>query len=162
MILIAIGANLPSPSGPPEATILAALTMFQSEAILIRAVAPFYQSAAWPDPNDPPFVNSVVQVETGRNPEDLLAILKKIEHAFGRSPGPRNAPRPLDLDILDFEGRTEEGPPILPHPRLQERGFVLIPLRDIAPDWRHPVSGISVDALIGALPPAARALTRLS
>lgn len=161
MILIALGANLPSPQGLPATTLRAALTRFPLENIEVRTVAPFYRSSAWPDPNDPPFVNSVARIETHRDPVALLAVLKEMERAFGRLPGATNAPRPLDLDILDYDGRIAEGPPTLPHPRLHERGFVLVPLRDIAPHWRHPVLGRSVGELIDALPPAARALTRL-
>ncbi len=161
MILIALGANLPSQSGPPAVTLRAALAQFPQENIIVRTVAPFYQSSAWPDPHDPDFVNSVAHVETRRDPVSLLATLKEMERAFGRVSGARNAPRPLDLDILDYNGRITEGPPTLPHPRLHERGFVLVPLRDIAPGWRHPVLGLGVSALIDALPLQARALTKL-
>jgi 2-amino-4-hydroxy-6-hydroxymethyldihydropteridine diphosphokinase len=162
MILIALGANLPSPAGPPADTLRAVLEAFPRKGITVRAIAPLYLSRAWPDPHDPPFVNSVARVETVHDPAQLLAIFKDMELAFGRIAGPRNAPRPLDLDILDYDGRIGEGPPTLPHPRLQERGFVLVPLRDIAPEWRHPVLGRNVGELIDALPPAARAITRLS
>jgi 2-amino-4-hydroxy-6-hydroxymethyldihydropteridine diphosphokinase len=162
MILIALGANLPSRAGPPADTVRAALARLPSGAIAVRSVAPFYESHAWPNPLDPSFVNSVAQIETAREPEELLAALKKLELAFGRTSGTRNAPRPLDLDILDYDGRIENGPPTLPHPRLHERGFVLIPLRDIAPQWRHPVLGRGVSELIDALPPEARMLRRLS
>jgi 2-amino-4-hydroxy-6-hydroxymethyldihydropteridine diphosphokinase len=162
MILIALGGNLPSPYGSPAASIRAALGEFPGEGIAVQAIASFYLSRAWPDPHDPPFVNSVALVETTRDAADLLAIFKGMERAFGRTPGPRNAPRPLDLDIVDYDGRIENGPLTLPHPRLHERAFVLVPLRDIVPDWRHPVSGRSVSELIDALPPEARALTRLS
>ena len=162
MILIALGANLPSPAGLPEATLGKALERLPREGITVRAASSYYRSEAWPDPDDPPFVNAVVRVETARDPADLLATLKGIERAFGRTCGVRNAPRPLDLDILEYDGRVEAGPPVLPHPRLHERGFVLIPLRDIEPDWRHPVLDRSVSQLIEALPPEARALTRLA
>jgi 2-amino-4-hydroxy-6-hydroxymethyldihydropteridine diphosphokinase len=162
MILIALGANLPSRAGPPADTVRAAIARFPADGIVLRAFAPLYQSRAWPDPSDPVFVNSVAQVETAHDPTHLLAALKEMEVAFGRTSGARNAPRPLDLDILDYDGRVEGGPPTLPHPRLHERGFVLIPLRDIAPQWRHPVLGRGVGELIDALPPEARMLTRLS
>jgi 2-amino-4-hydroxy-6-hydroxymethyldihydropteridine diphosphokinase len=162
MILIALGANLPSCAGPPVATLRAALERLPREGITVRAISPYYRSNAWPDPNDPSFVNAVTLVETARNPAELLAQLKDIERAFGRGVGVRNAPRPLDLDILDYDGRIEAGPPELPHPRLHARGFVLVPLKDVAPGWRHPVSRLSIRQLIEALPPGARALTRLA
>lgn len=161
MILIALGANLPSAVGPPAATLRAVLERFPREGIAIRAIAPFYASDAWPNRDDPPFVNCVAQIETIHDPVHLLVIVKEMERAFGRTAGLRNAPRPLDLDILDYDGRIAEGPPTLPHPRLHERGFVLVPLCDIAPEWRHPVLGRTVSELIGALPPEARAITRL-
>jgi 2-amino-4-hydroxy-6-hydroxymethyldihydropteridine diphosphokinase len=161
MILIALGANLPSQKGPPAATIRAALDKFPDVGVVIRAIAPFYLSRAWPNPDDPAFVNSVALVETSYDPAHLLVIVKELERFFGRAPGPQNAPRSLDLDIVDYDGRIADGPPTLPHPRLAERGFVLVPLRDIAPEWRHPVLGRSVSDLIDALPAEARALTRL-
>ena len=161
VILIALGANLPSQTGPPATTLRAALAQFRLQEIEVRAVAPFYRSKAWPDPRDPPFVNSVAVVEALHDPAGLLAVLKEIESTFGRISGAPNAPRPLDLDIIDYDSRIAEGPPTLPHPRMHERGFVLVPLRDIAPSWRHPLSGLSVTTLIDALPPEARALTKL-
>ena len=161
MILIALGANLPSSVGPPAATLRAALARLAQRNVAARTVSPFYRSAAWPDPRNPEFVNAVARVETNLSPYDLLAVLKETERAFGRETTERNAPRPLDLDILDYNGRIESGPPTLPHPRLHERGFVLITIRDIAPDWKHPISGLGVNALIESLPADARATTKL-
>ncbi len=125
------------------------------------AVSDFYQSRAWPDPSDPPFVNAVARVETAKAPTELLSLLKQMEILFGRSSTQQNAPRPLDLDLLDYEGRVQTGPPDLPHPRMHERGFVLIPLSEIAPAWRHPVSRLGAGELVNALPDAAREVTRL-
>jgi len=117
----------------------------------VHAVSKFYATPAWPDPNDPPFVNAVAHVQTTVSPTELLAVLHNVETAFGRRRGERNAPRTLDLDLLAYDGRIEAGPPALPHPRMAERGFVLIPLGDIAPDWRHPITGRSVQSLIADL-----------
>lgn len=161
VILIALGANVPSSVGLPAKTLHAALETLAQRNVAVRAVSPFYRSTAWPDPRDPEFVNAVACVETELSPRHLLAVLKDIEREFGRKTAERNAPRALDLDILDFDGRAETGPPILPHPRMCERGFVLIPLRDVAPDWTHPVSGVRIDTLIQSLPAEACALTRL-
>jgi 2-amino-4-hydroxy-6-hydroxymethyldihydropteridine diphosphokinase len=151
MILIALGANLPSPAGEPAETLRAALQALGARGVVVRAVSKFYATRAWPDPSDPPFVNAVAHVETALQPAALLAVLHNVETAFGRRRGERNAPRTLDLDLLDYEGRLEAGPPALPHPRMAERGFVLIPLSDIAPDWRHPFTGRSVQSLIADL-----------
>ena len=160
MILIALGANLPSPAGRPADTLSAALAGFSARSITIEKRSGFYRSAAWPDPSDPPFINAVVAVRTNLSPSALLATLHEAESSFGRKRAEPNAPRTLDLDILDYDGRIEQGPPVLPHPRLEGRAFVLLPLRDVAPQWRHPVSGRSISELIGALPPAD--ITRLA
>jgi 2-amino-4-hydroxy-6-hydroxymethyldihydropteridine diphosphokinase len=151
MILLALGANLPSPAGVPAETLRAALAALEHAGVRVRRASKFFVTEAWPDPLDPPFVNAVAEVETELAPGALLAVLHAIETRFGRRRGERNTPRPLDLDILDYEGRIEDGPPELPHPRMAERGFVLIPLADIAPHWRHPVSGRTLQSLIAEL-----------
>jgi 2-amino-4-hydroxy-6-hydroxymethyldihydropteridine diphosphokinase len=161
MILIALGANLPSRAGAPAATLHAALAELACESVRIAAVSSFYRTAAWPNPSDPSFVNAVARIETQLSSQTLIAQLHDVERSFGRERGARNAPRTLDLDLLDYEGRVESGPPVLPHPRISSRGFVLMPLREVAPDWRHPVSGLAVDALIIALAPQDRLAERL-
>ncbi len=90
----------------------------------------------------------MISVETTLGPSDLLSTLLSIEDDYGRERREANAARTLDLDVLDYDGKVETGPPILPHPRLENRRFVLFPLRDIAPDWRHPVSGLQLEALL--------------
>jgi 2-amino-4-hydroxy-6-hydroxymethyldihydropteridine diphosphokinase len=152
MILIALGANLPSHAGSPAQTLRASLAMLSENAVRPVSVSNFYASPAWPNPSDPSFVNAVARVETSLDPAALMELLAQIENHFGRVRKTRNAPRTLDLDLLDYDGRVSEGPPVLPHPRIEARDFVLMPLRDAAPDWRHPVSGRSVDELIAALP----------
>jgi 2-amino-4-hydroxy-6-hydroxymethyldihydropteridine diphosphokinase len=152
MILIALGANLPSPAGPPEQTLKTALRQLAARSITIVKQSGFYRSAAWPDPNDPSFVNAVAAVKTDFDPAALLSVLHEIEAAFGRQRGKPNAPRTLDVDLLDYDGRIEDGPPQLPHPRMDARAFVLVPLREVAPNWRHPVSGHGVSDLIEKLP----------
>lgn len=88
-----------------------------------------------------------------------MRVLHDVEISFGRERGILNAARTLDLDLLDYEGRCEPGPPILPHPRLEGRAFVLLPLADVVPEWRHPGSGSRLRELIDALPAADRAAT---
>jgi 2-amino-4-hydroxy-6-hydroxymethyldihydropteridine diphosphokinase len=152
MILIALGANLPSPAGPPVETVKAAFGVLGRRGIQVEASSFLYRSPAWPDPSDPPFVNAVAKVGTRLSPAELLRTLHEIEDFFGRIRSWRNAPRTLDLDLIDYDGRCEPGPPELPHPRLAERRFVLQPLADVAPHWRHPVGGRSVSELIALLP----------
>ncbi len=160
MILIALGANLPSRAGTPEQTLRASLIALSEKGVRAVSASRIFVTPAWPDPNDPSFVNAVVRVETALTPGPLMAELLRTETAFGRTRTHANAPRALDLDLIDYDGRIEHGPVTLPHPRIAERGFVLIPLADVAPGWRHPVSGETVEALIAALPEAERKAIR--
>lgn len=156
MIVVALGANLPSAIGPPAVTIHAALAMLGKAGAVPRVVSHLWSTPAWPDPRDPAFVNAVAAVDMALSPEDLLQLLHGVEAQFGRdrsAHAQRNAPRTLDVDLIDYNGRVQAGPPELPHPRMAERAFVLVPLREIAPAWRHPVMGRSVDDLIAGLAP---------
>lgn len=156
MILIGLGANLPSPSfGPPQKTLDAATASFGSFGISVTARSAFYQSAPVPASDQPWYVNRVVRVETGLAPKALLETLHEIERRFGRVRADANAPRVLDLDLIAYGERVTgaDGWPVLPHPRMHERAFVLLPLAEIAPRWRHPASGAAVADLVAALPP---------
>lgn len=152
MILIALGANLESMAGAPRLTLAGALGSMAGKRIRVLKVSPYYETPAWPDPADPPFTNAVALVQTPLGPIALLDALHSIESEFGRVRDVPNAPRTLDLDLLDYDGRVEEGPPVLPHPRIAERAFVLIPLADVAPDWKHPRTKQSVKQLLAAIP----------
>jgi 2-amino-4-hydroxy-6-hydroxymethyldihydropteridine diphosphokinase len=158
MILLGLGANLPSTAfGAPLQTLMAALEALTGEGVSIARRSPWYRSAPVPAGDQPWFVNGVAILETSLGPVELLALLHRIERRFGRVRRHRNEARPLDLDLLDYAGMVHRGgDPALPHPRLHERGFVLLPLRDLLPDWRHPVSGAALDDLIAALPPDQR------
>lgn len=154
MIVIALGANLPSSAGPPRATLEAALLQLALRGITIEERSGFYKSAAWPNPSDPVFVNAVARVRTALDPAALLSQLHAVEESFGRERSVQNAPRALDLDLIDYDGLVQQGPPVLPHPRMDARLFVLLPLAELAPGWRHPVSGKTVSELIAAAPKA--------
>jgi len=161
MIVIALGANLNSRAGTPRDTLRAALADLEGRNVRILTVSPFYRTQAWPDPRDPDFVNAVAVVSSDLSPAGLMAVLQQTETIHGRKRSEKNAPRTLDLDIVDFDGRIEAGPPVLPHPRLSERAFVLVPLADAAPGWRHPVTGKGVEELIAALPDGPGEIERL-
>lgn len=157
MIAIALGANIPSAAGSPAHSLAAALTMLPRYAITLSRCSSFYMTPAWPDPSDPPFINAVAAVQTALSPVSLLETLHAIEAAFGRIRGETNAPRPLDLDLIDYDGEIRDAHPVLPHPRMTSRPFVLVPLHEIAPDWRHPVTRRHIAALVDSLPAAERA-----
>jgi 2-amino-4-hydroxy-6-hydroxymethyldihydropteridine diphosphokinase len=153
MILIALGANLPSRAGQPADTLKRALGELERQGVEIREVSAFYETPAWPDPADPAFVNAVAAVKTSLQPVELLILLHGVETDFGRLRSASNAARTLDLDLLDYDGRVLAEPQLtLPHPRMTTRSFVLVPLRDVAPGWRHPVTGQGLAELLAALP----------
>lgn len=153
MIFIALGANLPSQHGTPRQTLMKAVEAIKAKGIKVLAVSPIYLTAPIPISNQPWYHNAVALVKTHLLPVDLLRTLQDIEVDFGRIRTTRNAARVLDLDLLDYQGKTvTERDLELPHPRMSDRAFVLYPLRDIAPDWRHPVSRSRVDDLIAKLP----------
>ncbi|HSR71316.1 MAG TPA: 2-amino-4-hydroxy-6-hydroxymethyldihydropteridine diphosphokinase [Kiloniellales bacterium] len=156
MIFIGLGANLPSPRhGPPRATLEAALSALEARGLGIRRRSRWYRSAPQPPSDQPWFVNGVAELAPGPEPAEILALLHRVEADFGRVRRERNEARLLDLDLLAYDERVS-GPgeqPELPHPRMAERGFVLVPLAELAPGWRHPQSGLTVEALIGSLPP---------
>ena len=137
-------------------TLKAALNELTRRGVEVRQLSPWYRSAPVPASEQPWFDNAVAEVATDLPADGLLAVLHEVEEIFGRARTTPNAARLIDLDLLDFRGEiAPEGPgkATLPHPRLAARAFVLRPLADLAPDWRHPVSGISIEELSRALPP---------
>ena len=154
MILIGMGGNLDSPRfGPPRETLTAALAKLRRESISILARSGWYRSEPVPRSSQPWFVNAVVSVATVLGASELLAKLQTVETRFGRVRGERNAPRILDLDILDYHGEVMDTPSlVLPHPRLHERRFALMPIAEIAPSWRHPIFGLTAEELLARLP----------
>jgi 2-amino-4-hydroxy-6-hydroxymethyldihydropteridine diphosphokinase len=155
VIIIGIGANLPGPGhADPRATCEAALACLPARGIVIDAISPWYESEPVPRSDQPWFLNAVLRVTTTHSPGDLLAGLHDVEKLFGRERGAPNAARALDLDLLDHDGAVSPagGWPILPHPRMHARAFVLLPLRDLFPAWVHPRLDTSIESLIADLP----------
>jgi 2-amino-4-hydroxy-6-hydroxymethyldihydropteridine diphosphokinase len=155
MILIGLGGNLASHTGAPEATIRAAYAALEAAGVVVAARSRFYRSAPVPVSDQPWYINAVARIETDRAPRDLLALLHRIETDFGRQRRGINGARTLDLDLLAYNDRVSPGgadEPVLPHPRMYQRAFVLLPLREVASQWRHPVLDKTVDQLIAELP----------
>lgn len=160
MIFIALGANLATERyGPPQRGLEAALRHLDEVGVAVIQRSNWYRSAPYPPSDQPMYINGVACVDSGLSPTALMAVLLDIEIDFGRRRGEPNAARVMDLDLIDFDGLTcnraadENGPALrLPHSRLSQRAFVLLPLADIAPDWRHPVDGRHIDDLIASLP----------
>lgn len=153
-IYIALGANEVYGHKSPFENLKAALNELQGVDVEICAASRPWRTPAWPDPSDPEFTNGAVEARTRLTPQALMERLHEIEAQFGRRRTVRNAPRSLDLDLIDFRGLRIEASGdalVLPHPRATRRAFVLLPLRDIAPNWVDPVSAMSIDQCIGRL-----------
>jgi 2-amino-4-hydroxy-6-hydroxymethyldihydropteridine diphosphokinase len=158
VILIGLGGNLESVHyGAPRQTLAAALAALAGEGVRVVGRSGWYRSAPVPVSGQPWFVNAVAAIATRLGPFALLDRLQALEARFGRVRGARNAARILDLDLLDYCGRRIATPRLtLPHPRMTERRFVLLPLVELAPGWRHPVSGMTAAQLLSRLPEGQR------
>ena len=155
MILVALGANLPSRFGTPAQTLYAALMAMAKAGVWPDQISRVWKTAPVPYSDDQPWYhNAVASVRTELDAYDLLKTLLGIEEEFGRVRTVKNAPRLLDLDLIAYNDeiirRGEEL--IVPHPRMQERAFVLMPMADVLDDWTHPESGKTLEDLLKALP----------
>lgn len=167
--IIAFGSNLSSDLGASAELIDGALDILSRNGLFRAVVSGFYQTPAFPAESGPDFINGVVRGETSLSAGEMLAVLHRVEAEFGRTRNKRWEARVLDLDLIDFGGQIapdsdvheqwralpladqmKQAPEtmILPHPRVQDRPFVLVPLRDVAPNWVHPVTGVSVTEML--------------
>lgn len=179
--IVAFGGNQATSAGPPERAITRALAGLTGPDLRLLAVSRFYRSPAFPAGSGPDYVNGAALVATGQTAEALLDRLHRAEAQAGRVRTARWQARVLDLDLIGMEDlvlpdvatlrhwidldpalQARQAPDrlILPHPRLQDRAFVLMPLAEIAPLWRHPLTGQTVAAMLAALPLADRAEIR--
>jgi len=158
-IYIALGANLPSAGRSPAETLALALDALRARGVTVVARSSDWHSPAWPDPTAPAYVNAVAEVATQLGPRALLDLLHEIEAEFGRVRHVRWESRVLDLDLLDYRGGRycDEAGMEVPHPRMTDRAFVLLPLAEIAPNWCEVGTGKPIATLIAALPSADRA-----
>ncbi len=155
MIFIGIGANLPSQRfGPPHATCEAALSALEGHGIIVAQRSRWFRSAPLPASEQPWYVNGVARLETALEPLALLGVLHRIEADFGRRRTRRNASRVLDLDLLAYDELVMDGKDglILPHPRMHQRAFVLLPLAEVAAGWRHPVLERGIGDFLAEIP----------
>jgi len=139
-VIVALGGNLAGDFGSPRALLEAALSRFAQAGLPVVRRSSWWKSAAWPDPTANEYRNAVVVVETQQGPEETIRTLFGLESEFRRLRSARNASRTLDLDLI-AHGRKllDTRDLILPHPRAAERFFVMGPLAEIAPQWRHPL-----------------------
>ncbi len=172
--LIALGANLPFGDGPPVETCRHALIALAARGVELRRISRFFRTPAFPAGSGPDYVNAAFSMRWSGSPEALLALLQEVEQAFERTREVRWGARTLDLDILamgasvvpdaasvrawmdlapENQANRVPGRLLIPHPRMQDRGFVLVPLCDIAPGWRHPLLDQTAAAMLAALDP---------
>jgi 2-amino-4-hydroxy-6-hydroxymethyldihydropteridine diphosphokinase len=155
MILVALGSNRNGPWGTPRQTVERALKMLDSSGVKVKTASTLLVSAPYGITAQPPFVNAVAAVETALPPTRLMQRLHHIERLAGRRRTLRWGPRTLDLDLLDYHGLVRRKParPVLPHRGIAARIFVLAPIAEIAPHWRHPVTRQRAATMLARLDP---------
>ena len=172
---IALGANDPDDIRLLYLRLKACIRDIASENVMIRSSSRFFRTPCFPIGAGPDFINGVVKLETDFSANALLNHLHDVEHKHARVRSQRWGPRTLDIDLLAFDDlvlpdeRTYDmwrnlplhdqknrvpDQLILPHPRIQDRGFVLVPWGDIAPHWRHPISGLTVQKMLASIDPS--------
>ena len=147
-IFLGIGSNL----GNRRQNIERAKFNLIINNIKILKCSNYYESLSWPNPNNPKFLNIVLEIDTNFSPLELIQKCKEIEKLLGRKKLPKNSPRICDIDLIDFKSKKIAGDLILPHPRMDTRNFVLLPLFEINKDWKHPILKVNIRKLISTLP----------
>ena len=148
MIYIGIGSNL----GNRINNITQAKHLLNLNGVKIIKSSSYYETLSWPDPSKPKFINIIVQSNTKISPEKFLSIFKLIEKKLGRKKSVKNAPRICDIDLISYNQKILNGSIFVPHKRMHERNFVLIPLFELNKNWSHPKTNLSIKKLIFSLP----------
>jgi len=152
-LFIGLGANLtPDGYASPQAGCEAALGVLSDLGIDIVKCSHWYESAPVPMSDQPWYLNAVAEAVTAHDAATTLSFMHKVEAHFGRVRSVRDAARVMDLDLLDFGGQIIDDGLQLPHPRMHERAFVLLPLFELCADWQHPQTGIAITELVDQLP----------
>src|SRR5262245_25614315 len=163
-LILGLGANIAGAWGSPKVTLLRAFEALRQRGLEPRCRSELFRTKPVGGGRQPDYLNAVLLAEASLAPAALLRLLKGLERQAGRRPGRRLGPRPLDIDILDYGGRRLGWPGgghpraglVLPHPEAHRRAFVLVPLAQVAPHWRHPVLGASARTLLARLGASAR------
>ena len=171
-VYLAFGTNENKQFDHIHEIIKSSYDLLQDKCLKILKSSPFFRTPAFPAGSGPDYVNTVIKAETALCPKELMTVLHDIEGQLGRVRQKRWGVRVIDIDLLDYQGQilpsrkiyqkwydmplelqktTWPDDLILPHPRIQDRGFVLVPLRAVAPDWVHPVTGKEIDTLIAQI-----------
>ncbi len=157
MIILGLGSNLSSSFGDRFKNINLAISYIESAGIKIIKKSSFYETPSYPNKKDPKFINVVIEISTELSPKDIASIMISIEEKLERKRNKRNDPRTCDIDIIDFQGQVFEFKFtkfnfVVPHKDLSNRNFVLYPLKEILPNWKHPKTEEIVSNLINKLP----------
>ena len=152
MIFLSIGSNLSSPFGGRFENINKCISLLLSNKVKPLQVSNFYESISYPDKKNPKFINIILIIKFNGTPNSLLGIISFIEKKMGRIRTKKNEPRIIDIDIIDYDKIIMNTEKItLPHPNLVKRNFVLLPLREICSDWKHPITNKKIDFYIKKL-----------
>ena len=156
MILLGLGSNLTSNFGNRFENIDLAISFLEAYKIKVLKKSSFYETPSYPDITNPKFINVVIEVSTNLPPEDLASVLIYIEEKLGRKRVKKNDPRTCDIDIIDFNNQIMNFKYnnmnfTVPHKKLSYRNFVLFPLHEIIPKWKHPKTKEKIDTLIDKL-----------
>jgi len=156
MIILALGSNLSSDLGSSQEILKLCIKDFPNFNVQVLKQSKFYKTKAYPNENDPAFVNCAISIDTSYSPIDLMYFVLKLEKKFGRIRNKINEPRTCDIDIIDYNEKkisfsSKDFKLEIPHPRLENRNFVLFPIKDLDSEWVSPLSGKSINQLIEEL-----------